>query len=176
MNYKKIHDSIILRAISRKLDSYTEKHHIIPKCLGGDNSKNNLVKLTAKEHYVIHRLLVRIYPENYKLVFAFWRMCNCNRYITSPRIYESTKVELAIAMSKSMKGIKPKNYENLRDKWKRPILEFLNGEFVREFDSTKAAAEFHNVDKRYIFNILKGLSKKPRLFPGRMWKYKSEKK
>lgn len=63
MNYQKLHDSIIIRAQSRTLpsDIYIEKHHIIPKSMGGSNSKDNLVKLTAREHYIIHWLLYKIY-------------------------------------------------------------------------------------------------------------------
>ena len=49
---------------------YTEKHHIIPKCIGGNDCKNNLVMLTPEEHYLAHQLLVKIYPNNTKLVFA----------------------------------------------------------------------------------------------------------
>ena len=50
---------------------YYEKHHIKPRCLGGDDSPDNLVKLTAKEHYIAHLLLAKAYPGNHKLVFAF---------------------------------------------------------------------------------------------------------
>ena len=39
---------------------YYEKHHIIPKSIGGSNSKDNLVLLTAKEHYIVHLLLPKM--------------------------------------------------------------------------------------------------------------------
>jgi len=54
MNYKRIHDQIIERAKSRILEGYKERHHIIPKCMGGNNEKDNLVYLTAREHFIIH--------------------------------------------------------------------------------------------------------------------------
>ena len=38
-------------------DTYTETHHIVPYCISKDNSKNNLVVLTAREHYIAHLLL-----------------------------------------------------------------------------------------------------------------------
>lgn len=41
-----------------RVSGYYEKHHIIPRCLGGNDTAQNLVKLTAKEHFVCHRLLV----------------------------------------------------------------------------------------------------------------------
>lgn len=55
--YKKI----ITAAQTRTLDKaiYTERHHIIPKCLGGSNAKSNLATLTAREHFVAHLLLVK---------------------------------------------------------------------------------------------------------------------
>lgn len=39
---------------------YTEKHHIIPRCIGGDNSNENLVKLSARQHFVCHLLLTKM--------------------------------------------------------------------------------------------------------------------
>lgn len=41
-------------------DTYVERHHIIPKSLGGSNDSHNLVQLTAREHYICHRLLVKM--------------------------------------------------------------------------------------------------------------------
>lgn len=61
MNYKKHYDALIERSKIRILTDYTEKHHILPKCMGGDDSKDNIVRLTPEEHYVAHQLLVKIY-------------------------------------------------------------------------------------------------------------------
>ena len=52
MNYQKIYNQIIERAKNRQLEGYKEKHHIIPRCLNGNNDKENLVKLTAREHFL----------------------------------------------------------------------------------------------------------------------------
>ena len=76
MNYKKIHDDIIQRAKNRKLIGYSETHHITLKSMGGTNKTDNLVKLTAKEHFIIHKLLIEIYPNELKIKRAFWMMCN----------------------------------------------------------------------------------------------------
>ncbi len=70
MNYQKIYDSLIQRAKYRTVDFYTESHHILPKCLGGDNSLSNLVRLSPEEHYLAHLLLVKIFPNNDKIVLA----------------------------------------------------------------------------------------------------------
>lgn len=74
MDYSKIYNSIIENRKINIPDGYTEKHHIIPRCMGGDNSKENLVRLTAREHFICHVLLVRIYPEKQTLIFAVIRM------------------------------------------------------------------------------------------------------
>ena len=70
MNYQKHYDALMNRANNRLLEGYCERHHIIPRCMGGNNDANNLVDLTAEEHYVAHQLLVKIYPDNSKLVYA----------------------------------------------------------------------------------------------------------
>lgn len=96
MNYQRIYDQIIDRARSRKLEGYKEKHHIIPKCLQGDNSSDNMVELTAREHFVVHQLLVKIYPNEPKLKSALWFMCNQKgrgrNYKVSSRLYEYAKI------------------------------------------------------------------------------------
>ena len=40
--------------------SYVEKHHIIPKCIGGSDHRENIVSLTAREHFVCHLLLTKM--------------------------------------------------------------------------------------------------------------------
>lgn len=70
MNYLTIYSKLIERAKLRNLTVYSEKHHIIPRCIGGNNSLENLISLTPEEHYIAHQLLLKIYPGNKKLIFA----------------------------------------------------------------------------------------------------------
>lgn len=77
MNYLKIYNLIINNARSRglnkkELSGYYEMHHILPKCEGGTDNKENLVLLTAREHFIAHKLLVEIYPKNKGLLLAVW--------------------------------------------------------------------------------------------------------
>lgn len=56
---------------------YGEVHHIYPKCLGGNDEPENLVRLTPEEHYRAHCLLPFIYTEgegHMKLCCAWHRM------------------------------------------------------------------------------------------------------
>ena len=52
-----------------------EKHHILPKSLGGNNTKLNLILLTGREHFIAHLLLVRIVQDEdvYKMINAIRR-------------------------------------------------------------------------------------------------------
>lgn len=70
MNYQNIYNQLITRGQSRVIDGYSERHHIIPRCMGGKDDTLNLVNLTPEEHYVAHQLLIRIYPNNHKLIYA----------------------------------------------------------------------------------------------------------
>jgi hypothetical protein len=73
MNYTKIYNQLIERARNRKpeKDGYYERHHIIPKCMGGSNDIDNLVKLTYREHFIAHWLLHRETPDNKSLAAGF---------------------------------------------------------------------------------------------------------
>lgn len=95
MNYLRIHDFIIDRAQNRIIEGYVERHHIIPKCLGGSNSKDNIVRLTGKEHYIIHLLLLHIYPNSKKLMHAFWMMSNKMR-IKSGKMYKEIRAKISL--------------------------------------------------------------------------------
>ena len=62
MNYQKIYDALINKAQTRnKPEGYTERHHILPRCLGGLDTSTNLVNLTAREHCLAHLLLAKIH-------------------------------------------------------------------------------------------------------------------
>ena len=72
MNYQKIYNNLIHREITRA--GYIEKHHILPRCLGGLDNKENLVNLYPEEHYLAHLLLCKIHPGNQKLLYAAMNM------------------------------------------------------------------------------------------------------
>lgn len=81
MDYHKHYTLLINKAKARILEGYVEKHHIIPQCLGGDDSLENIVVLTPEEHFLAHQLLIKMYPNEHKLVFAVHMMCNGNTKI-----------------------------------------------------------------------------------------------
>jgi len=101
MNYEKIYDILISKAQNRILETYTETHHIVPKCIGGTDNINNLVELAPEEHYLAHQLLVKIYPQNHSLVKAAAMMIP-NR--PSNKMYGWLKRRFAKAQSVSQTG------------------------------------------------------------------------
>lgn len=103
MNYQTVYNSIIHNAknMSRfKTDTtYYEKHHIVPRCLMGSDEESNLVLLTAKEHFICHKLLTKIHPQNNSIRHAYWMMCNVTssnqkRYKVPSSSYERAKNDI----------------------------------------------------------------------------------
>lgn len=70
MDYAKHYSALIERARTRTLTGYVERHHVLPRCLGGGDEPKNIVKLSAEEHFTAHQLLVKINPDDARLVFA----------------------------------------------------------------------------------------------------------
>tara|TARA_B100001939_G_scaffold346513_1_gene365464 strand:+ start:745 stop:1389 length:645 start_codon:yes stop_codon:yes gene_type:complete len=97
--YKSWYDSIIQKAKVRNLSGYKEKHHILPRCLGGKDTKTNLVKLTAREHFIVHMLLCKFTKgqARIKMLYAFNFMSvvrNKNRdYKINSKIAQKLRLE-----------------------------------------------------------------------------------
>jgi hypothetical protein len=100
MNYKNIYDRLVQNAQNRNLSGYAERHHIVPKCMGGDNAKSNVVHLSAKEHFIAHKLLVRIYPHTKGVWYALIAMGRIVEF--KSRIFESER-QKAYAMRRGFK-------------------------------------------------------------------------
>jgi len=110
--YSKTYFTITSNAKQRITEGYTETHHIIPQSLGGTNDKENLVELTAREHFICHWLLVKMTEgdERGKMLYALQGMKAenkfQNRYHTkiTARVYEKYRVEHSLNHSTVMKG------------------------------------------------------------------------
>lgn len=80
MNARLHYATLIERARQRQRPIACEDHHVIPRCMGGLDVEENRAALTPEEHYVAHQLLIRIYPDEPKLVYAAFMMSLTNRY------------------------------------------------------------------------------------------------
>ena len=87
------YNSIVNRAQNRTISGYVEKHHIIPKSFGGSNKKENLVVLTAREHYVCHLLLTKMVSGKYRAKMIFALSLIKSKVKHNSRLYESLKIE-----------------------------------------------------------------------------------
>lgn len=103
MNYQKIYNSLIDRARNCACHGYSEKHHIIPKCLGGTNHIDNIVELRPEEHYTAHLLLAKIYPNDKRMIFAAHRMTNGKN--RNNKLYGWVRRQHAEAMSELHSGV-----------------------------------------------------------------------
>lgn len=111
--YSRWYTQIIERAKNRSLTSdYKEIHHIIPKCLGGNNDNSNLVELTAREHFITHWLLTKMVTDT-KQKYQMWNAFSCmlyrerpgqQRYKVSSRLFENIKVSGAKIKSERFTG------------------------------------------------------------------------
>jgi hypothetical protein len=84
--------------------SVGEKHHIIPRSMGGTNVASNFAKLTPREHLICHILLTKMTDGNskYKMLCAMNLMMqksskNHNRdYTRSSKLYQSLREEFVL--------------------------------------------------------------------------------
>lgn len=111
------YNAIIENAHNRTITGYKESHHILPQSLGGLDHKDNLVDLTAREHFICHWLLVKMHTgeARAKMVYALNGMKRTNkeqeRYETAitSRVYQKLKEEFGKMHSAYMKGRTPWN-------------------------------------------------------------------
>lgn len=112
--YTRCYYRIVNRALVRTLSkgTYTEKHHIIPRSLSGPDTKDNLVVLTAREHYLCHLLLTKMTTGSARrsMWHAVWKVINQKRvyqkrHRVTARMYEVIRTANAKALSEANTGI-----------------------------------------------------------------------
>lgn len=117
MNYKKIYNSLIQKRLVNRIDRsicYCEYHHIKMRALYPEleNDSNNIVALTAREHFIAHRLLAKWYQSEYgnndrhynAAVAAVWKLAICKNVKITARTYEKIKLEFSKTHSVDMSG------------------------------------------------------------------------
>lgn len=111
MNYKKIYENLIEKARSMVFDGYYEKHHIKPRCIGGNDSIDNIIKLTARQHYIAHMLLYKIYENdelnsvkllNAVICMRYGSIFGCRKIKYNSRLYSKMKENFSRHRSEQM--------------------------------------------------------------------------
>lgn len=162
MDYKKVYDAICKRGQERKLEGYSEVHHIVPKCMGGLDVSENLTILTGREHFIAHWLLARHYNTN-KLWHAFFCMTKLKnpnqefRYTPSSRAIEEAK-EARSRMLIGNKYATGKRTEEAKDKMREAKLKnptrYWRGKTIPEEVKARIAStlskKFKGIPKRKV--------------------------
>lgn len=130
--YTKWYFQIVEHRQNNRPEGYTERHHIIPRCMKGTNDASNLVYLTAREHFVCHHLLVKMTSGKsknklwYALNNMLMRSDNQKRYIPSSRTYQYIKEQISQVQSIDSKArwknsdIRERMKSRLEEYWKDP--------------------------------------------------------
>lgn len=150
--YTKWYFSIIENAKHRTISGYVERHHIIPRSIGGSNSKKNIISLSAREHFICHVLLTKMlnkHTSEYKKMLhaiMFFKGMNAHqkRYINS-KLYECLKTQYAVIRSKARKGV------SLSEEHKQKISSSMKGHKVSD-EAKLIISEKAKVRKRKPFS------------------------
>lgn len=133
--YTRYYYGIIEKAANRVTEGYTEKHHIIPRSIGGSNNHDNLVNLTGREHYVCHLLLTKMVTgqEKYKMVKAALMMAHMTgpgqeRHKVTGRMYEVLK----LSQPPVPQSTRDKNSKSQKERFKNIPGTFKNKKHTEE--------------------------------------------
>ena len=154
-------------------EEYHERHHIVPRCMGGTDGKDNLIDLFAREHFIAHRLLVLENPDNDKLIYAWNCMAHMEnqyqeRYEITAEEYEELKIAQSKALSKMFKGrivseeTKQKQSKAQKDRMKNPENCSFYGKHHSE-ESKRILSENHKGLYDGEKNPMYGISPKERM-------------
>lgn len=107
---KQLYEELVELGKTRKLGKteYSERHHILPRCMGGTDGDDNLVTFTALEHIVAHILLYRMYPDNLKIAMAADCMLMLDPSSTKERSSYFSQIPLEILAELREKASKAK--------------------------------------------------------------------
>lgn len=129
MNYLKVYNNIINNGLHRVLikEHGYEIHHILAKSLGGSDDVANLVKLTYREHFVVHLLLTKIYPKSAAMLYSAWKF--------------------TYSEDGHNKATNSRTHKILKEKYIKSVTIFLDETKLREYflnpNATKNAAADH---------------------------------
>lgn len=110
LDYHHIYREFIAnRKAKLKPEGYTERHHILPRSLGGRDVSANLIDLTARDHYFAHCCLAKMHGgKMWSALFAVANMAKSDqawRYFCRRRMVEAARVKAAKRRSEQMRAL-----------------------------------------------------------------------
>lgn len=135
--------NIIDRAKLRSIIGYTEQHHILPRSLGGTDDSENLVYLTAREHFIVHWLLTKMTAgkAKAKMLWAWWSFfTHKSSRMFSARYYEMLKKsEIGSKLqSDYWKNLSPEKRKSISEKMSTAAIERAKREGSRYGSNNQA--------------------------------------
>lgn len=170
--WKNRYDKFIELRSSIPKDGYVERHHVIPKCLGGNNDPDNLVILSAREHFIAHWMLTKVYPDSRKLKYALVCMStHKNQRKLKSRHYQICKIanskaglgrtvskETRLKMRKLRHTTKTKNVISKCQTGQKH--HYFKGYYIVpnsnvKFESSKEVSKFCKIDGETVLKIFR---------------------
>lgn len=153
--FSKFYLNLVEKRIKHPAIGYVEEHHIIPTSIGGSDEKWNLVKLTAREHFICHLLLLRMLSGNHrgKMIFAahnmmYWKSESNQRvHKISGRTYQILKEKVSQERRKPLTDEEKAKFTPERMKntwahiWRTYMITFTDGSIMIVDDLTKWCKE-----------------------------------
>lgn len=117
MNYSRIYADFIADRRAKELNlkssgSYAEKHHVVPRSLGGDDAPTNLITLTPEDHFFAHLLLAKMHGGTMWAPIAF--MVGGSRKDYRPTQSRVAHGWAARAMAKAASGSSAHQFDHLQ--------------------------------------------------------------
>lgn len=152
--YHRWYDSLVQKAkrAERSYDSTIhENHHIIPRCFSGSDDADNLVTFTHREHFIAHRLLVKMHEgqNKYKMAWALSLISSKHRHKNS-RHFEVARKELSKALAGVPKSEKWKRGQSERWKKNNPMHKMSPKELKAKAKAASAKRWEGHVKKEYV--------------------------
>jgi hypothetical protein len=158
-HYKKRYDRLIEHYQQNLPEGFVEKHHIIPKCMGGNDDNSNIILIPTRSHFIAHYILHKSYPENKKLAHAFAMMGVCNNYQhRSSKLYEKSKTVRSLAL----KGVPRPEW--VKEKLRKPKSSTVNYKKPKSKEHAAAISKSLKGKKKTKESIEAGIKSRKKYF------------
>lgn len=152
--YNNLVKSRLVCGTKKKKNDGFNKHHIIPKCVGGKDIESNYVLLTFREHIIAHMLLVRIYPNCNGLHYALLRMIQSSHSDRKENNYK-------LNSDGTIKSFSTNQFEEIRDKGLQHLREINTGkkqskETKEKLSNSHLGMTYNDLTKQKLSEIRKG--------------------
>ena len=131
------------------------KHHIAPTSWHPEHSKNkkNIVRLTHREHFVVHKMMHRAFPKDISMSRAYHLMsafgvgsCKGTARYASSRQYEESRKWVSIQMTEN-NPMKRAHVKKKKAAWERANYDFRDSTSMQNFRTNNPMTASHVKEK-----------------------------